>query len=114
MEERSPGAEGTLSRDLDVVAKIPSLAGAPRSAEGKRVICQERFSRHVGCSRQISPAGTRVSRLQTDGSWLRAVSSCLSKVPGVENHGQPGAEPRNGERQCGEIRAAGARSRVLE
>lgn len=114
LDERSPGAVGSLSRDLNVVAKIRGLAWVPGGAEGKRVTCQERFSCHVGCGRQISPAGTYVSPLQTDGSWLYAVSSCLSKVPGVDNHGQRGAELHNGECQCGEIRAAGTLSQVLE
>lgn len=113
LDERSPGAEGTLSRDLNVFAKIPCLVWVPGSCEGRRVICQERFSRCVGWSRQISPPGICVSHLQTDGSSLCAVSSCLSKVlGGWDNHGQQATELHNGERQCGEIWAAGTRNQV--
>lgn len=49
--------------------------------------------------------------------WQMALGCVRSAVVfprcrGWDNHGQRGAALRNGERQCGEIRAAGTRSRV--
>lgn len=56
---------------------------------------------------------SRNMRVPLTNRWLLAVCSqqlvVCSRCRGWDNHGQPG---RDGERQCGEIQAAGSRSQA--